>query len=231
MARTRWYYMLMTSLPALPPLFTTSQTPMSRLRLEKRLSLLDEKDAAELSHIEDVMHWDRFPLDMDDSAIVAQAREVIPHVRSGTLRGVVNTRMERRTVVAALRRRALGGARPEPGEVWGYGRWVPRIVRNWGDPDFGMGHEQRWVPRVRGLMESGDSVRLERELMGLGWRTLCRANEAHYFDYEAVVLYVLRWNVIARWTGYDAGHALQRFQGLVDDGVGRFNNIFGREDE
>jgi hypothetical protein len=37
-----------------------------------------------------------------------------------------------------------------------------------------------------------------------------------------VVIYVLRWDLIARWTGQDGEAALARFDGLVEAGLGEW---------
>lgn len=52
------YTMLLTSLPPhAPDLFSTTQTPVSRIQLDKRLALLDDRDAEDLRRIEALLHW------------------------------------------------------------------------------------------------------------------------------------------------------------------------------
>jgi hypothetical protein len=41
-----------------------------------------------------------------------------------------------------------------------------------------------------------------------------------------VVIYVLRWDLIARWTSYNARDAALRFAGLIDDGLGDAVKLF-----
>jgi hypothetical protein len=52
-------------------------------------------------------------------------------------------------------------------------------------------------------------------------------SEGHWFDFEAVVIYVLRWDLIARWIGQDGAAALRRFDGLVENGLGDYTDPFG----
>lgn len=226
MARGTRYYMLMASLPPLPAVFTREQTPISRLRLDRRLTMLEPDDREELVRIERLMWWDRMPLGTSDHEILDRAADVIPHIRSGTLREVASWRLELRTVVAALRRRALGRPAPAPDERWGYGRWVRRIVKGWTLPDFGLGGVLPWVRELARLLDAGDSLGFERELLGLSWRHMSRAAEGHWFSFEAVALYVLRWDVIARWTDYDGPRAAARFRRLVADGLGGHASLF-----
>ena len=75
MPRSPRYYMLMASLPPLPPFFTSDQTPISRLRLDRRLSMLEPDDREELAALEDLMRWDRLPLDITDQEIIERANE------------------------------------------------------------------------------------------------------------------------------------------------------------
>ncbi|UCG85569.1 MAG: DUF2764 family protein [Gemmatimonadota bacterium] len=226
MARSPRYYMLMASLPPLPPVFTSDQTPISRLRLERRLALLEPDDRAELAAIEDLMRWDRLPLDITDQEILERAHSFIPQIRSATLREVATWRLEVRTVVAGLRRRALGRPPPSPREPWGYGRWVRYITHNWAATDFGLGGALPWVAEFSRLINQNDTLGFERELLGITWQYMSRAADRHFFTFEAVALYVLRWDIISRWTAYNGRLAQERFDRLVNAGLGEYAELF-----
>jgi hypothetical protein len=227
MAQKPRYYMLIASLPPLPQLFTSDQTPISRFRLDRRLDMLEPEDREELAEIEDLMRWDRLPLEIKDAEILARADETIPRIRSHTLREVAKWRLEVRTVVAGLRRRAMGKAPPVRGERWGYGRWVRQMEQKWTASDFGLGGVMPWVTEFSRYMEEGDTLGFERQLLDLAWRYMSRAADGHYFSYEAVVLYVLRWDIIARWTAYSGETAQERFGRLVSEGLGEYAELFG----
>jgi hypothetical protein len=221
--------MLMASLPPLPALFTSDDPPISRLRLDRRLEMLEPVDRAELADIEVLMRWDLLPLDMTDREILERANEVFPRIRSHALRDVAIWRLELRTIVAALRRRALGKPAPTSEEDWGYGRWVRHIERNWAVPDFGIGSVLPWLPEFSRLIDEGDSLGFERTLLGVAWTYMSRAAHGHFFSFEAVALYVLRWDVIARWTGYDGQRARERFNRLVVEGLGDYRELFAAD--
>jgi hypothetical protein len=218
--------MLMASLPPLPALFTSDDPPISRLRLDRRLEMLEAVDRAELADIEVLMRWDLLPLDMTDREILVRANEVFPRIRSRALRDVAIWRLELRTIVAALRRRALGKPAPTSEEDWGYGRWVRHIERSWAVPDFGIGSVLPWLPEFSRLIDEGDSLGFERTLLGVAWTYMSRAAHGHFFSFEAVALYVLRWDVIARWTDYDGQRARERFNRLLVDGLGDYKDLF-----
>ena len=70
------------------------------------------------------------------------------------------------------------------------------------------------------LIEKGDALGVERAIGSAVWHYLSRAAVGHYFDFEAVALYVLRWDVIHRWTVYDGEEAQKRFNEMLEEGLG-----------
>jgi len=222
------YTMLISSLPAHAPLFSAKLTPLSRIRLEERLRMLTLEDAAQLELVQGALDWGRISDAENDGEIYELSRSTLQSLRSGFLREIVRDRLELRTVVAALRRRRLGAAPPDTREHWGFGRWLAQIRRNWKDPTFQLEPVFPWASEANRLLQSGHWVELERLLLGYVWTDLGRRSEGHYFDLEAVVIYVLRWNLVARWTGYEAHVAGERFRELVaqamDDRVARALN-------
>ncbi len=225
MTHSNSYYMLVTSLPHLEPLFSTKQTPISRLKLDQRLALLEPEDAATLARIESLLLWGRLSMDQTDDDVVRRAHTVIARLDSDVLRGIVTARLELRTVVAALRRRQHGEATPAPGIRWGFGRWVDFIHRRWHEPHFGLERVYPWLTECKRLLDAGEVADLERHLLGVVWDQLSRVHAEHHFDFEAVVLYVLRWNIVARWSHYNGEAAVRRFARLVDAGLGEHIDV------
>lgn len=217
-AATR-YAMLVTSLPHMATLFGAEQTPISRLRLDQRLRLLEPDDAARLALIEDLVAWDRMPLGSTDAEVVEEAIRTLDALDDDFLGEVVGWRLELRTIIAALRRRRLGLEPPDPDRTWGFGRHVSFIGRHWTEPGFGLGGALPWIGEAAELLSTGQTVALERLLLGLAWDHLGRLGADHHFDFEAVVVYVLRWQLVARWTAHAAAAATQRFERLVDDAL------------
>ena len=226
MDRPQRYYMLVASLPYLPPLFAATKPPMSRERLENRLDMLTDEDRRELTAIEDLMRFARLSLDTSDVEVIDRAERVIPAIRSDRLRQVATWRMELRTIVAALRRRAAGSSPAKTSERWGYGRWVWHIEQNWTHPDFGLAHAVPYVVRFQQFIEQRDALGMERALLDTVYKELARVSDLHHFDFESVALYVLKWDIIARWTGYDKELAQQRFDRLVGEGLGEYADLF-----
>ena len=216
----------MASLPHLGELFKSQQTPLSRFKLEERLKLLSEEDTKLLRQIQDLIRWHYLPIERTDAEIVAAAERFFQQVKNPLLREAVEFRLELHTIVAALRRRKHGEDVPSGRQAWGYGRWVRHIERHWADPAFRLQGVFPWVPEANRLLQANDSVALERLLFGYVWHRLGLLGTGHYFDFEAVVIYVLRWDLIDRWVRYDGEAAVERFRNLVDAGIGKFDKIF-----
>ncbi|MGD9409514.1 MAG: hypothetical protein PVF12_05980 [Thiohalocapsa sp.] len=210
------YLTLLTSLPAHGPLFGAKQTPLSRLRLRKRLAWLEPEDSEDLTRLATATDWHRQRFDVDDEALVQQAEQEIAQIHNTLTRDLATWRLELRTVVAALRRRRAGEPAPSGRRKWGFGRWVPHIARHWSEPHFRLERVYPWLPEAKRLMDDGDPLGLERLLLGAVWTHLERIGAGHEFDFEAVVVYVTRWDLVARWTHYDADAALTRFDALLE---------------
>ncbi|WP_295401203.1 hypothetical protein [uncultured Thiocystis sp.] len=212
------YAMLLSALPDHGPLFGAKQTPLSRIRLNQRLALLDPEDFACLQTLGALQDWARQDLDQSDTQAVERANRLVPTIAHPFVRDLVIWRLELRTLVAALRRRRRGDAAPNDNR-WGFGRWVAQIRRHWHEPGFRLDGAFPWLPEANRLLALDDSLGLERLLLGAAWTRLERLSDGHYFDFEAVVIYVMRWDLIARWTGYRGEAATQRFDELVAAGM------------
>jgi hypothetical protein len=210
------YVQLMASLPALGPMLVARKAPINRVRLQARLrQLLRPEHLIEIQAVASIVAWPQQPLLASDTDFVRKARMVIPALRSETLRRLAHDRLELRTVIAALRRRHAGQDAPADGEVWGYGRNVDRIRKHWREPDFGVGHVFKWILPAKEKIDRDDASGLERIVLEAAWRQADRLIGSHDFDFEAVALYVIRWDLLDRWTRYDAEAAAARFDALV----------------
>jgi hypothetical protein len=209
------YAMLLTALPYHGPLFGATQTPLSRFRLNQRLSLLGEGETRCLQDARRLIEWAQQAPERSDAQTVREARRVIERIDNDFVRDLVIWRLELRTLVAALRRRHRGEDVPR-GRDWGFGRWVGHLQRHWHEPAFGLERAFPWLPEAERHLRNGAAVDLERLLLGVVWDRLERLSDGHYLDFEAILIYVLRWDLIARWTSYDSERALQRFDALLE---------------
>ncbi len=222
------YLTLMASLPTIGKLFEAKQTPISRLKLESRLKMLTEKDALLLNRISSLIAWSEQPMERTDAQFIAEARCFFEEVPYPILQEIVAYRLDVRTIVAALRRRHRGESNPPIGQPWGFGRWVNYIERHWTEPEFHLEVIFPWISTAHHLLNANDSVALERLQFEVNWKMLQRVETGHYFDFEAVVIYVMRWSMVDRWIRYDGEAAVERFRKLVDAGREKFTELFAK---
>ncbi|MEM9049265.1 MAG: DUF2764 domain-containing protein [Pseudomonadota bacterium] len=193
---------------------------MTRLRLDKRLRVLSAEDAAVLARIEAILGWGAYPMSVTSATAQARIREALAHIPQPTLRAVVRERIDLRCVVAALRQRAAGVAAPTAPDA--YGRLTRRIGENWADPAFKMGRHLPWLPMAAELIAAQQPKKFERHILEVTFRQLQRWGAAHQFDFEAVVLYVLKWSIFDRWARLDPKAASARFDALAEAALADF---------
>lgn len=217
------YVQLITSLPGHGPLFRATQTPLSRINLRQRLKLLEPEDKVVMHRVADLLDWHRHHIERSDAEIVQQARAFIPQFDNDFVRELVEWRLQARTLVAALRLRRQGKEAPGAKVPWGYGRWLPTIRKRWHEPHFGLEKVFPWIIEAREHLDNGNPYALERLLLGMFWDHLDRLSEGHEFDFEAVLIYVMRWDLVARWVGYQGEDAVIRFYEIVEDALKDFD--------
>lgn len=217
------YITLISSLPSSERLFVAKKPPLSRLRLDRRLTVLDSQDADCLTRIEALLSWSAYDRQSDLSTLAERAKGLLGDLPQPTLQAIVSERMALRTAVAGLRMRHRG--EPVPDHTWGFGKWTKHIAANWSDPVFGLGRSMPWLPMAHQLLEKNDSFGLERHLLDVTFRQLQRHACRHHFDFEAVVIYVLKWNIFDRWAKADSAAATQRFTELSRAALEKFPQL------
>ena len=213
------YVMLLSSLPYHGTLFSAKVTPLSRIRLQQRLSLLEPEDLQEVDAMAGLLDWYRHPVQKSDAEIVKLAKQVIPQLRSPFACELLSWRLEMRTLIAALRRRRDGEEITVAEDEWGYGRWLTHINKYWDEPYFRLEGVYPWLPEAVMFMEQGDQVALERLMLEKVWKYLQRMEDGHVFDYERVLIYLFRWDLVGRWTVANGATAEARYADLVGEGL------------
>ena len=217
------YITLIASLPSSERLFVAKQPPLTRLRLDKRLSALSAEHKRTLALVEDVLSWSAYDMSDGTDIAIARTKAALRDITEPTLRGVIEERMDLRTAIAALRMKARG--ENAPSSPWGYGRWTKHIVANWGDPTFRLDASLPWLRDAATLMDRKDPLELERFILGLTFKQLQRHATQHLFDFEAVVIYVLKWNIFDRWAQSNAEAAAKRFSDLSIEALKDFPDL------
>jgi Protein of unknown function (DUF2764) len=108
----------------------------------------------------------------------------------------------------------------------GIGQWVEHIRRHFNQPDFGLGHVFPRIAQLAPLLEQGDVLNLHRGLVEARWAELKRRSEDYYFSFEAVVLYVARWDIIRQSLELRSERGRPIFETLVTEALGQYANIY-----
>ena len=216
------YYTLIGSLPALPQSFEQAErVPISPLKLDERLKMLVPRDARVVEKMSDFLVWERQPLERSDAEVVARYENLLVEVDDRFAQELIRDTLAARTVLAGLRCRRLQRDPPQ-----GVAPWAAQIARNWNHPDFRLGRQFPWILDVDRQLSGDAPFDLERSRIEIGWRQLKQLSEQYDFGFEAVLLYLMRWELVYRWTrrDADAGHA--KFETLVTDAMGDFAQMF-----
>ena len=221
----RCYYTLIASLPPLPHFEKATRLPINRERLQGRLRMLTEQDFSLVARLAAFLRWQRQTRDRSDAVIVHDYQALHRHITGTACAHLVEQTVTRRTVVVALRRRQRGLPAPAVDEPWGLGPWVGALQRNWAHPEFGLGGVFPWIGRVQELLAAGEALELERLLTGLGWEQLSRAQPADVFRFDALLVYLFRWNLLEQWLSYAAEAAQPRFDELVTEAIGDYDQL------
>ena len=208
------YTMLISSLPHPHSLFHEKVPPLSRIKLEKRLAVLLPEHKRLLSIVEDILDWRKLQGNLSHQDITRRGKYALAKIHNPTLQQIIQTRLEMRTFLLALRMRKLGQPEPE-GSNWAFGRWQQHIVRHWHEPGFQLQHVYRWALKAEQLLNDNESRALETLLLDEAYKQLQRYTAQHVFDFEAVVIYVLKWNIIDRIVRYNSHSAERRFRKLL----------------
>jgi hypothetical protein len=220
--RSKAYHMLICSLPPLPSRLEEIRRPITLERLQNRLRMLEPSDVAEIDRMLAILHWSRQFEEPNDSAVVKRYTELMRALKNPLAREVLSTGMDVRMITAALRRRRRGLGPPEVG----IGAYPQYIRHHFNQPDLGLSHLFPRINEYQQLLEQGDVLNLNRGLFEATWTYLKRRADDYYFNFEAVVLYVARWNILRQWQDLNAERGRPIFEALVMEALGEHANIY-----
>ena len=124
-----------------------------------------------------------------------------------------------RNVTAAIAARATGRAVEE--SVVGGGDVVEQLQRS-SAADFGLRGELPYIDGVLAAVnDEGNLVEKERKLDLIRWTEASELATFDYFDINAILSYLVRVNIVARWTRLDAARGREMFARLMSELDGR----------
>ena len=225
MIPARSYYMLVSSLPQLPTRFDAGRLPISWPALRDRLRMLEPRDSEVTRQVGLYFLWDRQPLDRTDDEVIDRYQELMRHTTNHLVRHLVRSRTEMRLIISCVRCRAAGAEPP---------KWIDRIAdragtlghmrKHWLDPNFNLGVHHRWVEAFRKQLDAGDMREAQRVVFNERWSDWSRIAERQTFSFEAIIAYLVRWEIIDRWTSQNAKAGKVRFNKLIEETLGEYAN-------
>jgi Protein of unknown function (DUF2764) len=210
-------------LPALPPRFEIDRLHITLERLQARLRMVEPEDADEIHRMLDILAWSRQVVEETDAAVVKRYSDLMREVTNSLVREVVGVGIDVRMIVAALRRRRHGQGAP----VVGLGQWLGHIRRHFNQPDFGLGYVFPWLLPFDQLLEHKDVLALYRRMLGETWAYVRkRMQDYDSFSFEAVVLYIARWDIIRHWQQLQAERGRAVFEALITEAMGEYAKLY-----
>ena len=213
------YHMLIASLPALPARLDADYTPITLERLEARLKMLDPADAEEIERMKAVLAWLNQFAEKDDAAIVKRFDALMAKIESPLVRELLDCAVDMRMIGVALRARRLGRDLPLPG----LGPRANHLRLHFKRPDLGLGQRYPWIVEAERMLAEGQLLELfKRHVLGTVWDLARRRAQDHDFDFEAVVLYIARWDCVRRWHALAPEKGREIFDALVTETLGEY---------
>jgi hypothetical protein len=221
--RSNRYHMLICSLPALPPRFDVERLPISFERLQERLRMLEPEDAEEIERMLAVLRWANQFEEPSDVAVVQRYETLMRDITNPMVRDILAYGMDGRMIAVALRCRRRGLSLP----TVGIGQWFDHLRLHFHQPDFKLGQVFPWITEAEALLAQGDLLNFYRQyVLGPAWAYLKKRSEDYYFSFEAVVLYIARWDIMRRWQQLQAERGRVIFETLVTEVLGEYANIY-----
>lgn len=124
-----------------------------------------------------------------------------------------------RNVAAAVTARAMG--RPVEEVTVGGGDAVDQLQRS-SAADFGLRGELPYIDGViAAVNEEGNLIEKEHKIDAIRWNQAVELAQFDYFDLNAILSYLVRMNIVARWTLLDAARGREMFDRLMSELDGR----------
>lgn len=210
-----YYYMLMASLPRHGRQYKSKEELISKLKLEKRLALLKEPDRLFLNEIIFSLWESWFDPKLPFSETLKRAKPALES-KDRFIKELMIWFFNVRSIFAALRLRKQGGKPPLELQQYWQSSWDAKMIKNWDKPDFGLNAVFPWLKDTTSKLDNQESAALEDLFLSLLWKHLDLIEDRHYFDFEAVILYLLRWNIVNYWSKFSEQKGQERIQTISE---------------
>lgn len=217
--------MLVASLPQLPRRFDAGRLPIAWPPLRERLRILHPDDGRVTRQLGTYFLWDRQPLDRTDEDVIARYHDLLHRAGNPLVRHLVHTRTQIRLLLSAIRRRANGQGPPDwAGRVAGMDTLGVHLRKYWNEPQFRMAARHPWLEPFIKCFEAKEMIEAQRVVFDTRWNDWTRIAERYTFSFEAIIAYLVRWEIVDRWTSQNTEAGQHRFINLIEETLGEYAN-------
>lgn len=148
-----------------------------------------------------------------ETALFAAWYDVCSHAKSRFLRRWAEFDRTLRNIAAAMGARAKG---IPVGEVTvGGGEVVEQLKRN-ASADFGLRGEVSYIDTlIAAVSDEPNLLEKEHRIDAIRWNEAVELSTFDYFDIDAILSYLVRLNIVARWAQLDAVRGAEMFARLI----------------
>ena len=188
--------------------------------------MLQPEDAEVIQHANAFMSYHQLHFVPTGKEIINHYETLKEKHRKSSFWEIIEFPVNMKTILIGLRRRHLGRAPPERGESWGIGPLVGHIQRNWNDPDFRLAPLYKWIPKAREYIETDEALSLKKLTFDLKWECMDQLSMGVDFNFDTVLAYVFKWDLIERWLSYNVDDAKVRFEELLTEAMNEQDRLF-----
>lgn len=183
--------------------------PFQSLLDQSIAAILDRyKQRAEDSDDLEPVNQEQLENQLWNSFYNAAAKSISPFVRTWC-----NTDRSLRNIIAAQKARTFG---IDPaGVIVGYGP-IEEQIKTSAAADFGLRGDFDYYEQLAAVIDTNDMIEREHKMDALRWRITSELTDQNYFDIDFLAAYLVKLNIIERWTALDKTVGAQRFKAIVD---------------
>lgn len=200
MEHRRHYYTLVASLPSFKALEDNKDVPLTRIHLERRLRFLADDDALLVQRVVDVVFHKSFKAASDYFKEVASLQD---HIDDQGINDIINHFMKYRIFVALLGRSIKERDLPKEFNLWCSflaEDEIDKLTKNYDKPDLGLSKAGfSTLTSIQKALKENDALAAEKLLLNIHWDYLKERAFDTGFGLEAVIIYVLQWNILRGW--------------------------------
>jgi hypothetical protein len=215
------YYTLLAGLPPMPVDYELHYFPISRIRLEDRLGILEEEAGKFVETIIALLDFETTDSAISEAKANALFTKASEGIDDQDLKDILAVVINVRDIVAALRARKLD--RPFPSLL---GEYKKHIHRNWNRTDFRLGQRFSWIMELHYYIEGDEILAAERKISAIIWSEVHRRGERHFFTLHALLAYLIQWQIADGWAARDLEKGKKRFGTLLEETLKGYEKLF-----